>query len=153
MNKLSASLQAKIQNLPLNTIVNEKESVTQTMNRFKDIVEDLIPNSFDGVKVWNKKLTPVWKQGTCGSCWAFTVASTLSDRFNIQSLGIMDIMLSPTELLLCDSIQNNKTKDIGSDNIENITTLRVTVIHWLPLFIMSLHMDFLAFYAYHIMMN
>ena len=126
MNKLSASLQAKVQNSPLNTIVNKKESITETMNRFKDIVENpgfTIPNSFDGVKVWNKKLTPVWNQGTCGSCWAFTVASTLSDRFNIQSAGIMDIMLSPTELLLCDSklIEDTKTTDSISENIQNIT--------------------------------
>jgi len=44
MNKLSLRLQAKIQNLPLNTIVNEKESVTETMSRFKDIVDDPITN-------------------------------------------------------------------------------------------------------------
>ena len=149
MNKLSASLQAKIQNLPLNTIVNEKESVTETMNRFKDILEDpgfTIPNSFDGVKVWGKKLTPVWKQGTCGSCWAFTAASTLSDRFNIQSLGIMDIMLSPTELLLCDSIQNNTTKrsgDVATDNIQNITNFAcngntlVSAVHYVFTFGLS----------------
>ena len=139
MNKLSLRLQAKIQNLPLNTIVNENESVTETMSRFKDIVDDPIPKSFDGVKVWNKKLTPVWNQGTCGSCWAFTAASTLSDRFNIQSLGIMNIMLSPTELLLCDSIQNQiiKETNVNTENIENITNFAcngntlVSAVHYI----------------------
>lgn len=64
-------------------------------------IKDL-PDSFDGRKVWNKLLSPVFNQGSCGSCWAFASTSTLADRFNIQSLGQYNLTLSPSRLILCN---------------------------------------------------
>lgn len=61
-----------------------------------------LPEEFDGRKVWDGLLSPVLNQGNCGSCWAFASVSTLADRFNIQSLGLYNIRLSPTRLILCN---------------------------------------------------
>lgn len=81
-----------------------------------------IPNEFDGKKIWNTLLTPSLDQGKCGSCWAFASTSTLADRFNIHSLGLMNIQLSPTKLILCDlrgaELNINIAKEIDVSNID-----------------------------------
>ena len=61
-----------------------------------------LPKNFDGREVWKGLITPVRNQGRCGSCWAFASTSTLADRFNIQSVGKMHVVLSPAKLILCD---------------------------------------------------
>jgi hypothetical protein len=106
MEKLSAGLQAKISNRPTQTILRSTDGkANQEYIAIKDIhpIRKLeLPKTFDGRKVWEGLLSPVRNQGQCGSCWAFASTSMLADRFNIQSLGLLNLELSPTKLILCD---------------------------------------------------
>ena len=87
-----------------------------------------VPDKFDGRKVWKNMLTPIRNQGKCGSCWAFASTSTLADRFNIQSVGQMNVELSPAKLILCDfmgkefdvkhpELDSSKISQINADSI------------------------------------
>lgn len=122
---LTAKIQEKIKSLPTNTIIGTKDgTVTEKYNIYKKIIDETnfnLPSSFDGVKIWGNKLTNVFTQGNCGSCWAFASNSTLADRFNIQSLGNISIQLSPTKMLLCSSIQN----DVSQNNAQEVQTKEV----------------------------
>lgn len=109
MNVLSLKLKAEIESRPTDTYLrsdyshnNEKEHIK--LIKFADIPDKSIkiPDQFDGRKVWEGMLIPVANQGTCGSCWSFASTSTLSDRFNIQSVGQMYVELSPAQMILCD---------------------------------------------------
>lgn len=106
MERLSSSLKATIASRPTQTILRGED---KTLNQeyikvitFHSSRKLNIPDNFDGRKVWEGLLTPVMDQGKCGSCWAFASTSMLADRFNIQSVGIMNVQLSPTKLILCD---------------------------------------------------
>jgi cathepsin B len=69
-----------------------------------------IPENFDGRIIWKKYLTPISDQDKCGSCWAIAAVNTLADRFNIQSKGKINVELSPTKLILCNSLNKNINK-------------------------------------------
>ena len=105
MEKLSASLQLQISSRPLNTLLRHEgknlnqEFVYITNTPYRKIN---IPDYFDGRITWSGMLTPPMDQGKCGSCWAFSSTGMLADRFNIQSLGMMNVQLSATKLILCD---------------------------------------------------
>ena len=47
-------------------------------------------------------LGPIEDQGECGSCWAFTSAGLLSDRFCIHTNGAITTRLSPQEMVNCN---------------------------------------------------
>jgi cathepsin B len=143
IRSLDKRLQSKIDSLPLNTVVDIEKMVN-----YKDIVKDpgfTLPENFDGLKAWGDKITPVWYQGNCGSCWAFATASILSDRFNIQSMGLMYVVLSPVTLLICGNIGDigiKETRSTSSENIENqsnfacygnsiVNSVRQTVVYGL----------------------
>ena len=108
MNLLSPSLQMKIKTRPTDTLVRsqnpnwEKDDVTLIKSVDTVRPDITIPESFDGRKVWVGLITPPKNQGTCGSCWAFASTGVLADRFNIQSMGLMHVDLSPAKLILCD---------------------------------------------------
>jgi len=107
MEKLSASIKAAIQARPTETIlVGEDQKIknrrTTYLPKIRPEHKINIPDSFDGRKVWSGLLTSVMNQGKCGSCWAFASTSMLANRFNIQSMGLIHIELSPSKLILCD---------------------------------------------------
>ena len=120
MDKLSISLQTKIKNHPLNTLLRNNNPVIEhnykILPRAIPLKTDIkIPDNFDGRQVWNGLLTKVKNQGQCGSCWAFATTSTLADRFNIQSKGLVDINLSPAKLILCDFGEEFSVKHPDTD--------------------------------------
>jgi len=105
--RLSSSLREKIKSRPTNTILrsNNKELDNEFIKLAYPIQRRHIslPDVFDGRIAWNGLLNKPSNQGNCGSCWAFATTGTLGDRFNIQSVGIMNVQLSATKLILCES--------------------------------------------------
>jgi len=67
-----------------------------------DILKDL-PQEFDARKQWPECVFPVRNQEHCGSCWAFSGASVLTDRFCIASQGGIKKVLSPQDMVSCDT--------------------------------------------------
>lgn len=52
---------------------------------------------------WKDLLIPAENQGSCGSCWAYSVVNTLTDRYNIWSnKKIIQSNLSPFLILTCN---------------------------------------------------
>jgi len=106
MEKLSVSLQSMILSRPTKTILREETEELNTefisVTNTYPIRQISTPDNFDGRIEWKGLLSPVMDQGNCGACWAFASTSVLADRFNIQSVGMLNIQLSPTKLVLCD---------------------------------------------------
>lgn len=108
MKLLSPMLQLKIQSRPTDTVIRSQNTFEDQKNIRLLKSEHLqrpnlsIPESFNGREVWGELITTPKNQGTCGGCWAFASTGTLADKFNIQSLGLMNIDLSPAKLILCD---------------------------------------------------
>ena len=118
---LTAALKAQIEAKPTNTVVSSTQ-IDEHFNLYKKVYPDNtfnIPKTFDGIKTWSNYLTTPLNQGSCGSCWAFSSVSMLADRFNIQSLGKLNIQLSPTRLILCSydkiTTTSDKTESTNSD--------------------------------------
>jgi hypothetical protein len=120
----NSELEAKILARPTNTFLRDSSSFTQ--NQYDTITKAYparnisIPDTFDGRVVWNGLISPVMDQGQCGSCWAFASTSTLADRFNIQSMGLLNIQLSPAKLILCDFFGNINNPELHPNQIGNI---------------------------------
>lgn len=128
MEKLSTELVNKIEKRPTNTILRSSDSKLSDMfDSIKTFSPDpsvIVPNLFDGRVVWRDYLTPALDQGSCGSCWAFASTSTLSDKFNIQSSGSVNLQLSPTKLILCDWQGKELVDADDSNRITSINTVQ-----------------------------
>ncbi|CAB3246535.1 unnamed protein product [Arctia plantaginis] len=57
---------------------------------------------FDARLRWPHLISPVVDQGWCGSDWAVSLATIVSDRYGIQSNGAEKVRLSPQTLLSCN---------------------------------------------------
>jgi len=64
-----------------------------------------LPTEFDGRKAYPKCITinEIRNQANCGSCWAFSGAEVLGDRFCIATNGTFNEDLSPEYIVECDS--------------------------------------------------
>lgn len=67
----------------------------------KYIPRNDIPESFDARIQWGAKILPVRDQGSCGSCWAFSLAECVGDRLGVAGQGRGD--MSPQDLVSCDT--------------------------------------------------
>lgn len=121
MDKLSAELKLKIEANPTQTILmgDQRERLKHYYVSERDWIK--VPESFDGRKVWDGLLEQIMDQGTCSSCWSFGTTSSLANRFNIQSMGLMKITLSPTRLILC--YFDEKSFDVEADPESSATAL------------------------------
>lgn len=129
MERLSAKLQAEISARPTQTILRGED---ERLNReFLEVQkafpsrEVILPESFNGREVWRGLLGPVRDQAKCGSCWSFASCGVLGDRFNINSLGLMKVELSPTKLILCD--WQGKEFEIKHPEEEQIQVSRINI--------------------------
>lgn len=62
-----------------------------------------VPAEFDARKQWGKEVHAIRDQQQCGSCWAFGATEAFSDRFAIKSGDKIDVVLSPEDLVSCDT--------------------------------------------------
>ncbi len=70
---------------------------------YRNAENHAMPESFDSRTKWGKCIHAIRNQEKCGSCWAFAGSETLSDRFCIASSGKVDTVLSPEDMVACDS--------------------------------------------------
>lgn len=61
------------------------------------------PSDFDARTQWGAKVHQIRDQQQCGSCWAFGATEAFSDRIAIKSDGKTDVILSPEDLVSCDT--------------------------------------------------
>jgi cathepsin B len=66
-----------------------------------------LPKNFVSQDKWPKCIHEIRDQQKCGSCWAFGASEVLSDRFCIASDSKVNLVLSPQDMVSCD------TKDYG----------------------------------------
>lgn len=68
-----------------------------------------VPTDFDARTEWPDCVHEVRDQQSCGSCWAFGASEALSDRFCVASQGKVNVVLSPEDMVSCD------TRNMGCD--------------------------------------
>ncbi|EET00718.1 Cathepsin B precursor [Giardia duodenalis ATCC 50581] len=61
-----------------------------------------IPASFDFREEYPQCITPVYDQGHCGSCWAFSATSAFGDRRCMQGLDSAGVPYSQQYTISCD---------------------------------------------------
>lgn len=87
-------------NADLNFSSIRLESMSRTlMNEIASVKIDL-PYDFDWRNA-TSQLSAVFDQGKCGSCWAVSIATALSDNFVTQNVIPINPKISPTYLLSC----------------------------------------------------
>lgn len=87
----------------MGTFLDDKFLYKQPVRSFDHIKDGDIPAEFDATKQWPDFIHPIRNQERCGSCWAFAASETLSDRFAIASNGSVNVVLSPEDLVSCDT--------------------------------------------------
>ncbi|XP_026728069.1 uncharacterized peptidase C1-like protein F26E4.3 [Trichoplusia ni] len=93
--KLKDGLIYKLGTLPL----SRETARLGPINLDKEIA---YPPQFDARTHWKDYISPIVDQGWCGSDWAVSLATIVSDRFAIQSNGAEKVILSPQTLLSCN---------------------------------------------------
>jgi len=70
-------------------------------------IEDLqqLPANFSAFDKWPTCIHPIRNQMQCGGCWAFAATDTLADRLCIASSGRTNVVLSPQDLISCETDQ------------------------------------------------
>jgi cathepsin B len=78
--------------------------ISEPMGYQRPAIANGVPATFDARDQWGSCVHEIRDQAQCGSCWAFGASEALSDRFCIDSNGKVDVILSPEDLVACDSI-------------------------------------------------
>lgn len=97
----------------------EKQYSKLPVNKFhrNDYV---LPEIFDGPKIWKKYLPRPFDQGQCGSCWAIATANCLAARFNLQSYGNYILDFSPALAIFCYLAQDQYFQNLEETKDETI---------------------------------
>lgn len=66
-------------------------------------IDASLPEQFNYKQKWPECFHEIRDQGQCGSCWAFAASEVLTDRFCIFSNVTINTVLSPQDLVSCDS--------------------------------------------------
>ena len=74
---------------------------------YPEVEVTAVPTNFDSRTQWPNYIHAIRDQKSCGSCWAFGASEALSDRFTIKTGGKTNVVLSPEDMVSCD------TKDLG----------------------------------------
>ncbi|XP_007904950.1 tubulointerstitial nephritis antigen-like isoform X2 [Callorhinchus milii] len=64
---------------------------------------ELLPRYFNAADKWPGMIHEPMDQGNCAASWAFSTAAVASDRISIHSMGHMSPVLSPQNLISCDT--------------------------------------------------
>jgi len=101
-NQFTGMHDDEIRKFYLGTMLNNNEGVPVVEH--KELLELLtVPDAFDSRTQWPKCVHPIRNQAQCGSCWAFGASEALSDRFCIGSSGSVNTVLSPQDMVSCDT--------------------------------------------------
>lgn len=84
-------------------LMNSLLSIGSFAQTEQDMLSE-VPDSFDWRKENSSCISEVRDQKHCGSCWAFSGTSTLADRVCINSNGSSTELLSPQDLVSCDTV-------------------------------------------------
>ncbi|XP_039595481.1 tubulointerstitial nephritis antigen-like [Polypterus senegalus] len=68
-----------------------------------DMGTEFLPRYFNAAEKWPGMIHEPLDQGNCAASWAFSTAAVASDRISIQSMGHMTPLLSPQNLISCDT--------------------------------------------------
>eukprot|EP00347_Sterkiella_histriomuscorum_P003859 403362666 len=108
-NKFANYTEAQIKGL-LGTVLSHSSDIPAFTQ-----INAAVPDSFDSRTQWQGCVHPIRDQAQCGSCWAFAASESLSDRFCIASQGKVNVVLSPQDMVSCDT--NNYGCDGGYLNL------------------------------------
>ncbi|GFO41477.1 tubulointerstitial nephritis antigen [Plakobranchus ocellatus] len=82
----------------LGTFRLNRKAVDMTPLGLEDVT---LPLRFDAREKWPGLLLPIQDQGNCGSSWAHSSIAVASDRFAIESKGLVKAKLSAQHLISC----------------------------------------------------
>ncbi|XP_053205105.1 uncharacterized protein LOC128389527 [Panonychus citri] len=88
------------------TLEEPKESIKSKSNQINNNENQIdidLPEHFDAREVWPNcdSIATIRDQGACGSCWAVSTVSVMSDRLCIKSNGTINVQLSSAEVMSC----------------------------------------------------
>lgn len=95
-----------------NKDVDDTFDVIDIAQEVDDSITATLPAAFDWRTVKANCIGAVRSQLNCGSCWAFSSTSTLADRACIANSALAGAVLSPEDMVLCDT--NNSGCNGGS---------------------------------------
>jgi len=83
----------------------------------------IVPPYFNWIER-NSQVTKPLYQGRCGSCWAFAIATCISDNYLIQNLVPKNPLLSITYLMSCIDTQNGASGHNGGVPIQVLSWIQ-----------------------------
>ena len=86
-----------------NVIVNKMANTAGILDELPTLPPGFqLPYVFDGRIIWKNLLCPIFNQGACGSCYAYSTVACLADKYCIQTVGQVKPQLNPLELAMCN---------------------------------------------------